>query len=63
LRMERRSDISANVMPSHGFTTPADAGDWIASDNAALRAAMMLKWLHAESLLRYECFRFVKPAG
>jgi SAM-dependent methyltransferase len=62
LRPGPARDLSANTLPSHRFTTPEAAGDWIDSEDAGLRAAMMLRWLHSEHLLRYLCFRFDKPA-
>jgi hypothetical protein len=57
-------DITAHTLPSHRFTAPAgnDLRRRIdeSADNPALRAALMLKWLHTEGHLRYHCFRFDK---
>lgn len=58
-------DVSVHVRPSHAFTTPAEASlqDALASPepNPALRAALMLKWLHDQGHLHYSLFRFDKP--
>ena len=58
-------DIGVQVRPSHRFTTPADASlqEALAASqpNPALRAALMLKWLHEEGHLGYPLFRFDKP--
>ena len=65
LRCAWLSDVSAQVLPSHQFTSPSGthihAALGSADANAALRAALMLKWLHVEGHLRYHCFRFDKP--
>ncbi|OFW10737.1 MAG: hypothetical protein A3H27_01890 [Acidobacteria bacterium RIFCSPLOWO2_02_FULL_59_13] len=55
-------DATAHTLPSHRFTAPAE-GDVRADSghDSARRAALMLKWLHAEGHLRYRCFRFDKP--
>lgn len=55
-------DATAHTLASHRFTAPAEGdirGD--SGHDPARRAALMLKWLHAEGLLRYWCFRFDKP--
>jgi SAM-dependent methyltransferase len=57
-------DATAHTLPSHRFTAPAQTD--IHRDSGhdpARRAALMLKWLHAEGLLRYSCFRFDKPGA
>lgn len=60
-------DIAAQVRPSHRFTTPGGTslGEALAAPqpNVALRAALMLKWLHEEGHLRYPLFRFDKPSA
>jgi SAM-dependent methyltransferase len=65
LRCEAWLDISDAVRPSHRFTTPADADvrDVARSSNTALRAALMLRWLHEQGHLRYIAFRFDKPGN
>lgn len=55
-------DATAQTLASHRFTAPAE-GD-VHTDRGhdpARRAALMLKWLHAQGHLRYWCFRFDKP--
>ena len=55
-------DATAHTLASHRFTAPAE-GD-VRSDSGhdpARRAALMLKWLHAQGHLQYSCFRFDKP--
>jgi len=55
-------DATAHTLASHRFTAPAGAD--VRHDNGhdpARRAALMLKRLHEEGLLRYLCFRFDKP--
>lgn len=55
-------DATAHTLPSHRFTAPAEPDDRRDNGhNQARRAALMLKRLHAEGLLRYWCFRFDKP--
>jgi MPBQ/MSBQ methyltransferase len=54
-------DATANTLPSHRFTAPADADDGRDTGNAALRAALMLRWLHTSGRLRYSLFRYHKP--
>ena len=55
-------DATAHTLPSHRFTAPDESE--VGRDHGhdpARRAALMLKWLHAEGHLRYWCFRFDKP--
>jgi MPBQ/MSBQ methyltransferase len=65
LRRASLTDATAQTLPSHHFTSPAGATIHAALQsadaNAALRAALMLKWLHVEGHLRYLLFRFDKP--
>ena len=65
LRCAAHEDASAQTRPSHQFTAPAGANIHAAlatpAANSALCAALMLKWLHTEGHLRYQCFRFDKP--
>lgn len=62
LRLASLADASAQTLPSHHFTSPAGADIRGAPGaNPALRAALMLKWLHVEGHLRYLLFRFDKP--
>ena len=62
LRKGKLEDITANTLPSHAFTAPGDADDSRDTGNLALRAALMLRWLHQKGHLRYTLFRFEKPA-
>ncbi len=55
------SDVTSNTTPSHLFTAPEDANDAHDTGNTALRAALMLRWLHLAGHLRYSLFRFQKP--
>lgn len=61
LRKSRLEDITANTLPSHGFTAPRGADESRDTGNLALRAALMLRWLHQKGHLRYTLFRFEKP--
>ncbi len=54
-------DATAQTLPSHRFTAPRDADERRDTGNLALRAALMLRWLHREGHLRYTLFRFDKP--
>lgn len=54
-------DVSANVLPSHRYTAPCEIEDPRCTGNPALRAALMLRWLHRQGHMRYWHFRFVKP--
>ena len=54
-------DATAHTLPSHRFTAPA--GDDDNGHNPARSAAIMLKRLHVQGVLRYRCFRFDKPLG
>jgi MPBQ/MSBQ methyltransferase len=60
LRQSDMKDVTAGVLPSHLFTAPPDADIHVPSRNPALRAALMLRWLHQQGHLRYLCFRFDK---
>jgi len=62
LRLAALQDATANTLPSHGFTTPRDADESRDPGNTALRAALMLRWLHRAGHLRYWLFRCDKPA-
>ena len=55
-------DATAHTLASHRYTAPAE-GDVHADSghDPARRAALMLKWLHAQGHLRYWCFRLDKP--
>lgn len=57
LRVAALQDATANTLPSHGFTAPRDADESRDTGNVALRAALMLRWLHREGHLRYWLFR------
>lgn len=61
LRAVATEDATANTLPSHRFTAPADADETRDTGNAALRASLMLRWLHHNGHLRYLLFRFDKP--
>jgi len=61
LRPAMLEDVTANTLPSHQFTAPRDADESRDPGNAALRAALMLRWLHRAGHLRYTLFRFDKP--
>ncbi len=61
LRPLTLQDATANTLPSHRFTAPADADESRDTGNVALRASLMLRWLHREGHLRYWLFRFDKP--
>lgn len=62
LRVAALQDATANTLASHGFTAPHDADESRDTGNVALRAALMLRWLHREGHLRYWLFRCDKPA-
>jgi MPBQ/MSBQ methyltransferase len=51
-------DITANVLPSHRFTSPAGVDARDPGHNIGTRAALTLRWLHEHGHLRYVCFRF-----
>jgi MPBQ/MSBQ methyltransferase len=53
-------DATANTHPSHQFTVPEGADPWRDPGNIAIRAAMMLRWLHDQDLLKYIYMRFDK---
>jgi MPBQ/MSBQ methyltransferase len=61
LRKAKFEDITAHTLPSHRFTAPTDADESRDTGNLALRAALMLRWLHQQGHLRYALFRFEKP--
>jgi MPBQ/MSBQ methyltransferase len=61
LRRREIRDVTRHCVPSHRFTTPADAAVDQPTDNVPLRAALMLRRLHEQGHLRYLCFRFEKP--
>jgi MPBQ/MSBQ methyltransferase len=65
LKVTRVLEITTNTLPSHRYTAPEDANPErdLHSGNAALRASLMLRWLHSEGHLRYVCLRFDKPAA
>lgn len=56
-------DATANTAPSHHYTAPRDldAHSYRGGDTT-VRAALALRWLHAEGHLRYFYMRFNKPA-
>ncbi len=54
-------DATANTMSSHRHTAPREADESRDSGNVALRASLMLRWLHREGHLRYWLFRYRKP--
>ena len=56
-------DVTANTLPSHRYTASDDADESRDSGNRALRAALMLRWLHRKGHLRYRLFRFKKTAA
>ncbi len=61
LRAVELEDVTANTCPSHRFTAPRDADEARDTGNVAVRAALMLRWLHQQGHLRYTLFRFDKP--
>ncbi len=63
LRKGKLDDVTANTLPSHRFTAPRDSDGARDTGNLALRAALMLRWLHEKGHLRYTLFRFEKPAA
>lgn len=64
LEFTRVRDITSNTLASHRYTAPegADLERDLHTGNAALRASLMLRWLHTEGHLRYVCLRFDKAA-
>lgn len=54
-------DVTANTLPSHRYTAPREADEARDPGNVALRASLMLRWLHREGHLRYSLFRYGKP--
>lgn len=63
LRNGRFEDVTANTLPSHRFTAPRKSDEARDTGNVALRAALMLRWLHRQGHLRYTLFRFDKPTA
>jgi SAM-dependent methyltransferase len=61
LHSDEIRDASAATAPSHRFTAPRDADMTRDPGDPARRAALALKWLHDEGLLRYLYLRCVKP--
>lgn len=61
LHLAELQDATANTLPSHRFTAPRGINESRDSGNAALRAALMLRWLHRAGHLRYWLFRLEKP--
>jgi SAM-dependent methyltransferase len=64
LTLAKVLDVTRNTLPSHRYTAPEGASleQDLHTGNAALRASLMLRWLHAEGHLRYVCLRFDKAA-
>jgi len=56
-------DATVNTRPSHRFTVPDCADERHDPGDTAIRAAMMLRWLHNEGHLRYLYMRFDKPGS
>jgi len=56
-------DATRQTLPSHRFTVPRDVDERRDPGDAGLRAAMMLRWLHARGHLTYAYMRFDKGAG
>jgi len=54
-------DATANTLPSHRFTAPSSPDERLDSGNTAVRAALMLRWLHSNGHLRYLYMRFDQP--
>jgi len=61
LRDARIVDVSANVAPSHRFTTPSGADPLQDPGDAGQRAALALAWLQHNRLLRYVAVRATRP--
>lgn len=61
LQVVKVEDATANTLPSHQFTAPQNADEHRDSGNPALRASLMLRWLHRAGHLRYWLLRFDKP--
>jgi SAM-dependent methyltransferase len=53
-------DATSNTLPSHRFTCPASLDERADPGDPALRAALMLKWLHQKGYLRYWYMTFDK---
>jgi ubiquinone/menaquinone biosynthesis C-methylase UbiE len=54
-------DITANVLPSHRFTSPDGVDARGPGHTIGTRAALTLRWLHEHGHLRYVGFRFERP--
>lgn len=61
LRCAQALDASANTLPSHRFTVPGGLDERACSGDVTLRAALLLRSLHAQGHLRYLYLRFDKP--
>lgn len=55
-------DLTANTLPSYRYTSSSSADESRDPGTVSERAALMLQWLHRHGHLRYQCFRFDKPA-
>jgi hypothetical protein len=62
LRCVLRIDATANTLPSHRYTCPPTLDERRDPAVPALRAALMLRWLHRQNHLRYWYLCFEKPA-
>jgi len=56
-------DASTNTLPSHYFTAPGDSRDNFKYDDSMAGAAVILRWLHDNSVMRYWYMRFDKLDG
>ena len=54
-------DITAQVAPSHRYTSPPDADPDDPHAPPPLRASATLRWLHHRGWLQYASFRFERP--
>lgn len=61
LRCTSLVDATPHTLPSHRFTVPRDSDVLRDPGDPLMRAAMMLKWLHAKGHIRYVYMRFDKP--
>ena len=62
LKVAELLDATGNTLRSHRFTVPSSFDRGEHTDNAALRAAAMLRRLHRDGHLQYLYMRFDKPA-
>lgn len=60
LAVRTRFDLSRNTVYSHDYTIPEELSDFHPVENPELQAALMLRWLHQRSLLRYMCYSLVR---